>query len=69
MALDPKSRETRQRLERCWALDFEWDLFPISVKEVQFNIIVLPRCRSFSLINGSMFLGSTLTFEEVSSYS
>ena len=34
MAVDPKSRETRQRLERCWALDFDWDTFPMSLKLV-----------------------------------
>ena len=34
MAVDPRSRETRQRLERCWTLEFEFDLLPDVLKEV-----------------------------------
>ena len=34
MAVDPRSRETRQRLERCWTLEFEFDLLPDILKEV-----------------------------------
>lgn len=31
MAVDPR---TRQRLERCWAMEFEFDLLPDDLKEV-----------------------------------
>ena len=33
MAVNPRSRETRQRLEKCWALELDWSLFP-ELKEV-----------------------------------
>ena len=29
------SRETRQRLEKCWSLELDWNLFPDSLKEVK----------------------------------
>jgi len=28
MAFDPKTRETRKRLDKCWALELNWDLLP-----------------------------------------
>lgn len=34
MAADPKARETRQRLGKCWSLDLDWNLFPNTLKEV-----------------------------------
>jgi hypothetical protein len=34
MAADPKSRETRVRLEKCWEKDIEWDLIPTILREV-----------------------------------
>ncbi|XP_065911094.1 uncharacterized protein [Dysidea avara] len=37
MAVDPRSRETRQRLEKCWALELDWSLFP-ELKEGCFQI-------------------------------
>ena len=34
MSVDPKSRQCRQRLEKCWAVELDWDLFPSDLKEV-----------------------------------
>ena len=34
MAVDPKSRETRQRLEKCWTLELNWDLIPETLRKV-----------------------------------
>jgi len=34
MAVDPKSKETRKRLEKCWAMELNWDLFPDDLKKV-----------------------------------
>ena len=34
MSVDPKSRETRQRLDKCWSLEIDWDLFPKKLREV-----------------------------------
>lgn len=30
-----KLLETRQRLERCWSLDIDWDLYPTTFKNVR----------------------------------
>ena len=38
MANDSKSHETRQRLERCWNEDLDWDLLPSELREVHVNI-------------------------------
>lgn len=40
MANDSKSRETRQRLERCWNEDLDWDLLPAELREVHVNVLV-----------------------------
>ena len=34
MAVNPRSRETRQRLEKCWSIDTDWNLIPSELKEV-----------------------------------
>ena len=34
MSIDQKSRETRRRLEKCWAQELNWDLFPEFLIEV-----------------------------------
>ena len=34
MSIDQKSRETRRRLEKCWAQELNWDLFPEFLREV-----------------------------------
>jgi len=34
MAVDPKSKETRKRLEKCWVMELNWDLFPDDLKKV-----------------------------------
>lgn len=36
MAADPR---TRQRLEKCWAMDFEFDLIPNELKEVSLSCL------------------------------
>ena len=38
MAADPR---TRQRLERCWAMDFEFDLIPSDLKEVSLACVYM----------------------------
>ena len=34
MSVDPKSRETRLRLEKCWDMELNWDLLPDKLKQV-----------------------------------
>ena len=34
MANDYKSRETRQRLEKCWTEDIDWELLPATLRDV-----------------------------------
>ena len=34
MAIEPRSRETRLRLEKCWQLSLDWELFEPKLKEV-----------------------------------
>lgn len=39
MATTPESwnklKETRQRLEKCWDVDIDWNLYPQNLKEVR----------------------------------
>ena len=41
MAVEPRSRETGQRLETCWELSLDWALFESNLKKVCTNSIKL----------------------------
>lgn len=35
-----RKKDTRQRLEKCWEVDVNWNLYPSHLKEVCFELIV-----------------------------
>ena len=38
--LADKGRDTRNRLERCWSVTLNWELFPTVLREVSMEFII-----------------------------
>lgn len=53
MSASDRGKDTRQRLEKCWEVDVNWNLYPRHLKEVCFVIATYIVALSSTVVSGN----------------